>query len=178
MIRSLRLILVSAVLLLFTSVSVFAQFEVISSTPSHGDVNVPTLTTFSLTFSAPVDTTTRFYPDDNFFLAIETYPEIPEPGDMGLSPDRTSFSAEVVLEPNTQYMVWLTGAKSESGQPLAQPFTATFTTGPTLPTGSVSGTVTDASVGKVAEGTLVALFRDDSGPFGDLGPSFAMTLSE
>ena len=35
------------------------------------------------------------------------------------------------------------------------------------------GTVTDASVGKAAEGTLVALFRDDSGPFGDLGPSFA-----
>ncbi len=159
--------IVTLVFLLFSVHTAAGQFTVVSSAPAHGDTNVSLSATVTLTFSAPIDTTAAFEDTDGFYLGVETIPETEAPSAMTLSPDRRTFSADLVFEADTKYIVFLTGARSESGDPLAEPFAATFTTGSSLPTGSVSGTVTEALT-KQAAGAAVAVFPDDpvNGLFG------------
>ncbi len=155
------------VFLLLAVPTAAGQFTVVSSSPAHGDTNVPLNATVTLSFSAPIDTTAAFEETDGFYLGVETIPETEAPSAITLSPDLRTFSADLVFEPDTKYIVFLTGARSESGDPLAEPFAATFTTGSSLPTGSVSGAVTEALT-KQAAGAAVAVFPDDpvNGLFG------------
>ncbi|MDX1430574.1 MAG: Ig-like domain-containing protein, partial [Rhodothermales bacterium] len=141
MIRSILSLKAIATLAILVSVppDSVAQFVVTSSSPAHGDTSVPLSVTVSITFSAPIDTTAAFEDTDGFFLNIETIPEIAEPTSIALTPDGMTFTADVVLEADTRYLLLLFGAVSEAGEPLDQPYVATFTTGNSLPTGSVSG---------------------------------------
>ncbi|NNE45305.1 MAG: T9SS type A sorting domain-containing protein [Rhodothermales bacterium] len=175
----LRVSILSTVLLLFATADVQAQLTVVSSSPADGMVNVSTSVILQIEFSAPIDTTARFDDDEDFYLAFETNPEIPEPTLAGVSPDFTTFFAQVQLEPDTRYLVLLTGAKSQAGDILSQPFVVNFTTGSSMPTGSISGTVTDASSGKTAAGALVAIFPDDplNGIFGEDSGLFGATVT-
>ncbi|MBT8399797.1 MAG: T9SS type A sorting domain-containing protein [Rhodothermia bacterium] len=160
-------LIATLVLLILAVPTAAGQFTVVSSTPAHGDTNVSLSATVTLTFNAPLDTTAAFEDTDGFYLGIETIPETGEPSAITLSPDRQTFSADLVFEADTKYIVFLTGARSESGDPLAEPFAATFTTGGALPTGSVSGMVTEALT-KQGAGAAVAVFPDDpvNGLFG------------
>ena len=139
----------------------FAQFTLVSSTPVDGAVNVPSPATFHFTFSSALDTTARFEEPDDFFLAIEIFPEDTaqiEP-EINMSSDmRTVFVSGVELQADTRFTVLLTGARSQGGEALDRAYVFNFSTGATLPAGTVSGNVT--LDGNPADGALVALFAE------------------
>lgn len=60
------------------------------------------------------------------------------------------------LRPNTRYVFGILAARGTTGQLLDRPAVITFSTGPALPTASVSGTI--AYPGGDPTGTMVALF--------------------
>ena len=57
-------------ILLLCSTPSFAQFSMVSSYPTHGDVNVDTAATISVTFNEPLDTTVRFAYPEGFFMNL------------------------------------------------------------------------------------------------------------
>ncbi|MCH7676225.1 T9SS type A sorting domain-containing protein [candidate division KSB1 bacterium] len=139
----------------------FAQFTLVSSTPADGAVNVASPATFQFTFSSALDTTARFEEPDDFFLAIEIFPEdsAETDPDISLSSDmRTVTVSGVELPADTRFTVLLTGARSQGGEALDRPYVMNFTTGSSLPSGTVSGTV--SFQGNPANGALVALFEE------------------
>ncbi len=148
------------------SSAALAQLQVVNSIPAHGATQVDTAATFSVEFSAPIDTSARFaYPED-FFLNLMLIPDslVGIPDAITVSPDlRTVFFYNLHLQPNTLYNFIIVDAVSQSGDSLSQPFSYIFTTGSTLPGGSVSGTV--SSPDGIPGGALVALF--EAPPFGD-----------
>ena len=137
----------------------FAQFTLVSSTPADGAVSVASPATFQFTFSSALDTTARFEEPDDFFLAIEIFPEdsAETDPDISLSSDmRTVTVSGVELPADTRFTVLLTGARSQGGEALDRPYVMNFTTGSSLPSGTVSGNV--SFQGNPANGALVALF--------------------
>ena len=139
----------------------FAQLTLVSSTPEDGAVNVASPATFQFTFSSALDTTARFEEQDDFFLAIEVFPEdsAETDPDISLSSDmRIVTISGVELPADTRFTILLTGAKSQGGEALDRPYVMNFTTGSSLPSGSVSGTV--SFQGNPANGALVALFEE------------------
>ncbi len=145
--------------LLFT-VPAFSQFSLVSTVPTNGAVNVAIPTTFQLTFSSALDTTAQFHEPEGFFLQIDIFPDdtTSEP-DISLSADlKTVTISGFQLLPDTQYNVLLSAARGATGDFLDRPYALTFSTGSSLPTGSVSGNVTFN--GSPAENAVVALFPD------------------
>ncbi len=144
----------------------FGQLGLVSSTPADGDTDVDTLLTLVLEFSAPLDTTARFDEPDGFYLGLEVFPtdSVGDPGGgITISADSTTVTAEgIPLTPNTKFVFLLRGARSAAGEPLDRPYGFTFTTGSSLPEGSVSGTV--SYPGGDPGGTAVGLFYEP--PFG------------
>jgi hypothetical protein len=130
-------------LLGFTQKVPAQQFDITEILPKHGRTNVPLDTTISITFSATLDTNFRFA-DTDLPVNLELHPDT-----AFAAPESISFSAggrtinfhNLSLQPNTRYVLLVTGARNNSGAPLSRPATATFSTGPTLPSGSVSGTI-------------------------------------
>ena len=135
-----RLLYYCLILSLILAGSAVAQMSMVSSYPADGDVSVPTLVTFQITFNQPIDDTVVF---DEFFLAIEMFPFQEGGGDVvDFSPDKkTVYFHNMQLLSDTKYLVMLMGAKSTTGGSLDQPYVITFTTGSSLPTNTVSGTV-------------------------------------
>jgi len=141
-----------------------AQFTVVSTTPTHGTTQVDTAITFSITFSAPLDTAARFPFPDNFFLNMFFFPDtlIGEPDSITMSPDlKTVYVHNLHLAENTTYFFVIVNAVSQTDDSLNMPYPILFTTGSNLGTGSVSGTVNYP--GNDPTGTLVVLF--DANPF-------------
>ncbi|MFQ5824974.1 MAG: T9SS type A sorting domain-containing protein [bacterium] len=144
----------------------FAQLSLVSTTPSDGAINVDTLATFELVFSATLDTTARFEEPQDFFLGIEIFPSdsVGDPEEIILNSGLDTVTVKnVPLTPNTKFVVLLTGAKSITGEPLDRPYVRTFTTGNSLPGGTVSGSV--SFPGGDPGGTAIGLFVQP--PFGD-----------
>lgn len=137
----------------------FAQFSLVSHTPSHGAVGVSTTAAIELIFNEPVDTSAEFEISDGFFLATEIYPDPGQPTSTTFPNDRT-VRLEFELSADTQYWMVLWSALSTSGASLDGPVAFTFSTGSSLPSGSVSGTVTSPDL--PVQGTVVALFRPES----------------
>ncbi len=162
--------LVSAVFvtLILTQPAV-AQLSLQSFTPANGTLNVGTSATFELTFSAGIDTAARFEEPEEFFLHLEFLPDsVGEPEDLSLSPDsRTVTVSGLALLPDTRYTILLQQARSLAGESLDRPYVFTFSTGSSLPSGSVSGDVSFEN--SPATRSLVALFDED---FGDEDPQF------
>jgi hypothetical protein len=137
----------------------FAQFAVVSTAPTNGATNVDTAATFLITFNAPLDTSARFAWPPDFYLGLWMVPEPGEPDSITLSPDlRTVRIHNLHLCPDTRYFLAVLGARSATGAALQLPVVVTFTTGSTLPTATVSGTI--ALPGGDPSGTVVALFSD------------------
>ncbi len=152
-----------AAALLFTfliSTTAIAQLSLDSTLPADGATNVSMTIDLQLVFSAALDTTYRPGSEDqDFYLAIELLPEdtTRDEIDVEINADLDTVTAlGVQLEPDTRYILFLTGAKSLTGELLDRPYVTTFTTGATLPTGAVSGEVTFP--GGDPSGTALALF--------------------
>jgi FlgD Ig-like domain/Bacterial Ig-like domain len=119
------------------------QFTVTAISPAHGATDVPLAATLSITFSAALDTSFRFA-NNELPVNLELRPDtaFTPPNSISFSPDlQTIRLNNLILQPNTRYVLLITGARSVSQAPLSRPATATFSTGPTLPSGSVSGTI-------------------------------------
>jgi hypothetical protein len=134
-----------------------SQFLLTASTPADGAANVPLATIVSFTFSAPLDTAARFQEDSPAPLAfLDTAPKDSVIlGAISYSPDLTTISVEITHTANTDFVWLLTGARSNAGEPLAQPYVLNYTTSATFGERTVSGTVTLAGVD--AGNALVAL---------------------
>jgi methionine-rich copper-binding protein CopC len=136
-----------------------AQFTVQNFSPAHGLTNVPLSTTIEVTFSAPLDAQ-NFNPadSDTYPFNIELQPDSAETQGANpvLSNNNMTVSIQAQLKADTRYTVLVIGARSATGQPLDKPVAFTFTTGNSLPTGSISGNITYTA--GTPEGTVVAAF--------------------
>jgi len=133
-----------------------AQFVVNSISPAHGSLNVPTNAAISITFSAALDTSFRFA-DTELPVNFELHPDtaFSQPMVTYSSDLRTIRLQNLNLQANTRYVLLVVGARNASRTPLARPATVTFSTGPALPSGSVSGTI---SYSGGADGAVVGIF--------------------
>jgi len=148
-------------LFLLSTQTAFGQFSLVSSYPTHGSINVDTSATFSITFNAPIDTSTRFPFPEDLFINLFIYPKelIGEPDSITFSPDmQTVYFHNLHLADNVQYLFVLVDAVSESGDSLDQPYTMVFSTATGLHTASVSGTITYP--GNDPSGTWVVLLEE------------------
>jgi hypothetical protein len=147
---------------------VFAQFSVVSITPTHGSTNVDTSANFTMAFSAPLDTIARYPNPEGFFINLYLYPDslVGEHDSLVVSPDLTTVNVYgVSLVENTTYLFMIVNARSQGGDSLASPARVLFTTGSGLPVNTVSGVITYPSGDPT--GTAVLLF--DGNPFVDSG---------
>ncbi|GEM_PF-4880449 len=146
----------AALIFFHVSSAAWAQFNVASISPAHGSLNVPTNAVISITFSAALDTSFRFS-DTALPVNFELHPDtaFSDPTVTYSSDLRTMRLGNLNLQPNTRYVLLVVGARNASRTPLARPATATFSTGPALPTGSVSGT---ASYSGGVDGAVVGIF--------------------
>jgi len=139
--------------LVLTASLAAAQITVTSSTPAEGATSVPITTTLSLTFSAPIDTTTGFGADLGVISNIDTITS------HWYSTDRRTAYLNVHLVSNTAYFVCVYWAPGDGGANIVIPQTLTFTTGSSFPSPSyqVSGTVSGGTTGIPPSYSLVAL---------------------
>ncbi len=153
--------------------SLSAQISLVSSVPVDGATSVDTAATLSLAFDQPIDVTASFdaqVAEEGFFLGLGFYPvgKYGEPDSVTFSLDFTTvYFHNLHLLPDTKYLLMLTGAKSTTGDSLDKPYVINFTTGTSLPTNTVSGTV--AYAGGDPTNTIVALLGLE---MGEEGPDF------
>lgn len=145
---------------LFPAFPSYGQLSLQSVSPADGTTNVDSNLTIELVFSAGLDTTFHFRDPSDFYLGIFSIPDsIGEPDTVEVSPDfRTVTISGFVLSPNSTVSIILVGAKGLGGESLDHPYVFTFTTGSSLPSGSVSGNVDYP--GNNPSGALVALFEN------------------
>jgi len=117
-----------------------AQLSLVSFSPADGATSVALDASLSFTFSAPIDTTVHFRLTDGFFIAAEIFPEPDDPLDIRVSADRRTIDIDFLWQPDTRYVGLLSGATGDLGESLDRPYAFTFSTGPTLPGATVSGT--------------------------------------
>ena len=128
-----------------------AQLSVLSTTPANNDTNVPLTTTFSVTFSAALDTTYQFGPENGLFWSVENA-SAPQ-----YSPDHRTVTFDVVLSPDQVYIVAVYYARAEGGGTLQVPYGMMFTTGASFAPYSVSGNVFSGTTGVSPANALVLL---------------------
>ena len=131
------------------------QLTLDAFSPAHGSTQVGLEIALTLTFSAPLDTTGGVDPNDDFLLGIEITPEVKAINTVSVSADRLTVTAELTLEADAQYWVYLARAQSTAGETLDRPYVFTFTTGTSLPNASVSGTA--AFAGSTPYGAVIGL---------------------
>ncbi len=154
--RTIRLC-VSSVLLFFAPAA-FSQFTVVSTIPADGATQVDPSGTLEINFSAPLDTSARFDYPGQFYLHLLLYPDslMGEPDWVAISADLKTVSVHNLhLYPNTKYFLLIVDAVSTGNDSLTTPYLATFTTGNSLPTATISGQVIFPQGDP--QGTLVAL---------------------
>jgi hypothetical protein len=147
-----RLLTLLCLLLLIVSPT-FAQLTVTSWSPVDGATSVPTTTTVSFTFSAPVDTTVKLGDELGLISNIDTITA------QWYSADRRTAYFNTRLAANRVYFVCVYWAPGDGGANIAIPQLATFTTASAYPSPaySVSGTVSGGSTGVSPAYSLVAL---------------------
>jgi hypothetical protein len=147
-----RIITLFAIFVLLFSHS-FAQLTVSSWSPADGSTSVPTSTTLSITFSAPVDTMQKLGDDLGLISSIDTVDAV------WYSADRRTVNFKARLATNRVYFVCVYWAPGDGGATMAVPQIATFTTASAYPTPgySITGTVSSGSSGFSPAYSLVAL---------------------
>lgn len=137
-----------------------AQFTLSAFDPADGTTNVGTTATITLTFSEALDTGVVFANDDDllgaYYLGIDFNPLPLALLGTRISADGRTASIDLLLEANTVYLAVLSAARSVTGTFLSRPAEFNFSTGSTLPTGTISGTVTFD--GGDPTGTMVGVF--------------------
>jgi hypothetical protein len=144
----------------------YGQFFVQSTSPAQGATSVNTATTIEMTFNSAIDTSARFPFPEDFFINVFIFPDslTGEPDSITVSPDlHTVYVHNLHLSLNTTYMFIIVNAVSLTGDSLETPYSILFSTGNSLPTNSVSGTINYP--GNDPTGTMLILF--DKIPFGE-----------
>ncbi len=162
--RSSSFFLLCSILFIFVSLT-RAQLWVTSTQPADGTTHVSTSTPFIIEFSLPVDETADFvWP--SFFLNIYTLGDstfVLNTSDVSLSGDKKTVSLNnQTLQPNTKYTLIIMAARSTGLDSLEEPHVCTFTTGSSLPSGSISGKIDYG--GQDPRGALVQLLGDRNIP--------------
>ncbi len=136
------LLLFFAVSFIITN-SLYAQFSVVSSTPSEGKTGVATTTSINITFSAAIDTSQHFgfngwaldvfdiSPSNDITINSVTY-----------SKDLKTAIFNVTNTANVDFSWIILTARSNSGQYLDKPFVLNYSTSSSGGTNTVSGTLT------------------------------------
>ena len=101
--------------------------EITSTFPAPGEAGVPTSTVVEVTFNEPVG---GLFIDEDFDFGL--FPKPPEFSDLDVSRDGRTIIADVLLEEDTVYQLFV--ASERFGF-----FTMNFTTGEEMPTGSIVG---------------------------------------
>lgn len=135
--------------LLFSTLPLFAQVTVVSTTPANNATNVPLSTTLSITFNKAVDTT-GLKGQDWVFSNIDS-------GDVYFNAAATILYATPQLDTNKAYFVAVLFARGQDGSTLTSPQVFYFTTGSAFPSTTVSGTVSSGATGVSPENAIVAL---------------------
>lgn len=143
----------TALTLLFIPLALSAQFSVVSVQPVNNAVNVPTTVTLSMTFSEALDTVAMNKAHDVWFTNVDSMTAY------GYSADLKTTWSTHVLKPNTPYFMAFIWVKALSGAVITVPHVYYFTTGPTFPAATVSGTVSSGSTGVSPEHSIVGLSR-------------------
>ena len=144
----------------------YGQFFVQSTSPAQGATSVAPAATIAMTFNSAIDTSARFPFPRDFFINIFLFPDslIGEPDSITVSPDlHTVYVHNLHLSLNTTYMIIIVNAVSQTGDSLEKPYSVLFSTGNSIPTNTVSGTI--SYPGNDPAGTMVILF--DKIPFGE-----------
>ncbi|RIK73386.1 hypothetical protein DCC62_17455 [candidate division KSB1 bacterium] len=128
--------------------------KVVNTFPLNGQENVPLNTTFRLTFTTAVDTS-------SLGLFIAPIPEGLTGSALRPSADGKELSASVTLKANTAYTAVLYTAASLRGQRLPTPTQIAFTTGADFPAGQVRGRVVFRDGATSPRSTLVGLLNTD-----------------
>jgi hypothetical protein len=142
-----------------------AQLTVTSTIPSDGATSVPTTTTISCTFSAPIDTTASFGAESGYLSNLDTVKA------HWYGADRRTAYLNVGLVAGKVYFVCVYWAPGDGGAKMAVPQIITFTTAPAFPGSGyqVSGTVSGGSTGVSPSHAMVAL---TGAPIGNGKPDF------
>ena len=139
-----------------TSLTFAQTISVVSVTPAHGSTNVPTSTQIVISFDTSLDLT-GFDPlnESTNPVILELQPRLNafDGSTPVFSNDDKTVTIDVNLEADTHYSLLITGARGVGDAVLNKPVTSKFTTGSSLPTGSISGTITNP--GSSPEGTVV-----------------------
>ena len=110
------------------------DLSIVSTYPENNTVDVPLSTEISVTFSEAID---KYAP-----LEITLFPEAKSVSDPEISPDGKTVSATSVLDTNMTYQLMVMNAVTPDSQWTIPQIGATFSTGSSLPAGSISGQVT------------------------------------
>ncbi|MBN2357012.1 Ig-like domain-containing protein, partial [candidate division KSB1 bacterium] len=157
---------------LFLAGEACAQFSVVSTSPTDGQVRVDPNKPVQVVFNKPLDINANY--DDWSDIPIAF---IMSPGDRRDYPQQVTFSQnnrqiefnDFNLQPNTVYHFAVLAAKSTTREDLSLPVAITFTTGDTLPYGLMTGRAGNPFADNT--GAIVALYKD----FLDFNP-VAMTV--
>jgi hypothetical protein len=116
-----------------------APLAIARTFPADGAVLVPLASTLTISFSQPLQLDARGRPAVEGVLLPRPLSGSFGPEDLVLSPDRTTLSLGVELEPNRTYYLLISQALSERGFALEKPAQLAFTTGSALAEGTLSG---------------------------------------
>ncbi len=136
------------------------QLQLLSVTPHHGAVGINTSMTLAAVFNKPLDPSASFISTGTFLnCGLAPGEALSSPPNLTLSADGRALFLQAELAPETRFQYSLLGARAADGQMLDRPYTIAFATGPTLPSGSISGVVTYPEGSPY--GTFVALYKQD-----------------
>jgi hypothetical protein len=141
--------------------------KVIGSIPPSGVTNLALDSRLIIQFSEPIG---RRNPDQSVFIS----PQVDPPPKIAVKGDRLEIRFPGGLKPGKTYVVTLgSDLKDAHAVNLAQSVNLAFATGPTIDSGSISGTVFDN--GKTKAGISLALFEkmpDETIPVDSLIPDY------
>ena len=129
---------------LVSATTLWANFNVVSITPVNGAANIDTTATLIIEFDQAVDTSANFLFPSDFFLGLKFFPDtlVNEPDSIYFSADfKTVYLQNLHLADNQLYWFLINKAVSLSGDSLTSPYGTIFSTGNSVPSGQISGSV-------------------------------------
>ncbi len=142
---------------IFFSTSVFAQLQIVSTSPLNGSYNVGVGQTISVTFNEPLDTTMSFNEQEFIINSIQLNGEVT----FAFSPDHKTITFMVRTVADKDYSFCFYGLRSESGDTLAVPYIYRFTTEPTFSGVSLSGKITSCDTTVNLGNSMIVLLNGE-----------------
>jgi methionine-rich copper-binding protein CopC len=142
---------VFVVLAIIATAAATAQLTITGTSPVNNATNVASATTISITFSAPIDSSSLMETERGVFTNIDTIAMT------GLSPDKRTVTYAAHLTPGRAHYILFYYVKAASGDDLTAPYVFYFTTAASFPAFSVSGTIDAGSSGVDPANCLVVL---------------------